>query len=144
MPEPPLSPQAQEILAKPNPAVLATVRPDGAPHTAATWFDWDGERILLNMDRNRRRLRYIEANPAASLTVLDDEDWLRQVTLLGPIALVDDDGLRDVDRLARRYISAAYPIRDRPRVSGWLRPTSWYLWDARGRGEDPLAIRPRR
>lgn len=143
MARPPLSPEAESILASPNPAVLATVRPDNTPHTAAVWFDWIEGRVLLNMDRDRRRNRYIEANPEASLTVLDEDNWLRQVTVSGPIELVADEDLADVDRLAQRYISAPYPIRDRARVSGWLRPSSWYLWDARGRGK-PLAIKPRR
>lgn len=142
MPKPPLSPAAEALLREASPAVLATVRPDGTPHTAATWFDWVDGRVLLSMDANRRRLRYIEANPAASMTVLDGENWLRQVTVSGPVELVADEGLADVDRLARRYIGAEYPIRDRPRVSGWLEPTRWYLWDARGRGE-PLARRPK-
>jgi PPOX class probable F420-dependent enzyme len=142
VPAPPLSAAAEELMAAASPAVLATVRPDGTPHSVATWFDWVGGRVLLNMDANRRRLRFIERNPAASLTVLDGENWLRQLTLTGPISLQPDPDLADVDCLARRYIGSEYPIRDRERVSGWLAPTSWFLWDARGRGE-PLARRPR-
>lgn len=142
MPLPPLSPSAVELMVAANPAVLATVRKDGSPHTVAVWFDWVDERVLLNMDANRKRLRNIEANPAVSLSILDGENWLRQLTLRGPATLEPDDGLVTVDRLARRYIGTDYPIRDRPRVTAWLRPEHWFLWDARGRGA-PLAIRPR-
>lgn len=143
MPAPPLSATAEELMLAPNPAVLATVRPDGTPHSAAVWFDWVDGRVLLNMDVNRRRLRFIEANPAASLTVLDGENWFRQLSVEGPITLEPDEGLVTVDRLAQRYIGAEYPIRDRERVTGWLDPTRWFLWDARGRGDEALARRPK-
>lgn len=142
MPELPLSEAAEQLLREPNPAVLATVRPDGTPHSAAVWFDWVEGRVLLNMDVNRRRLRFIEANPAASITVLDGENWFRQLSLEGRVMLEPDADLATVDRLARRYIGAEYPIRDRERVTAWLDPTRWFLWDARGRGEEPLARRP--
>jgi Pyridoxamine 5'-phosphate oxidase len=76
-----------ELLLPATPAVLATVRDDGSPHTVAVWFDWVEDRVLLNT----------------------------------------------VDRLAHRYIGHEYPIRDRPRVTAWLQPEHWFLWDARGR-----------
>jgi PPOX class probable F420-dependent enzyme len=129
-----------ELVLAANPAVLATVTGDGSPHTAAVWFDWVEDRVLLNMDVNRKRLRYVEANPSASITILDGENWLRQLTVRGPIALEPDEGLVTVDRLARRYIGAEYPIRDRPRVTAWLAPEHWFLWDARGRGEPPPSV----
>jgi PPOX class probable F420-dependent enzyme len=133
MPRPPLSTDAMELMLAANPAVLATVRDDGSPHTVAVWFDWVEDRVLLNMDVNRKRLRYVEANPAASITILDGENWLRQLTVRGPISLEPDEGLVTVDRLANRYMGREYPVRDRPRVTAWLQPEHWFLWDARGR-----------
>jgi PPOX class probable F420-dependent enzyme len=133
MPRPPLSTDAMELMLAANPAVLATVRDDGSPHTVAVWFDWVDDRVLLNMDVNRKRLRYVEANPAASITILDGENWLRQLTVRGPISLEPDEGLVTVDRLAHRYMGREYPARDRPRVTAWLQPERWFLWDARGR-----------
>src|ERR1700712_3966283 len=111
-----------ELLLPANPAVLATVREDGSPHTVAVWFDWVEERVLLNMDVNRKRLRYVEANPNASITIPDGENWLRALPAGGPISLEPDDGLVTVDRLAHRYIGGEYPVRDRPRVTAWLQP----------------------
>ena len=50
-------------------------RPDGSPHTAATWYEWEDGRVLLNMARHRRRLEYMRIEPrAVSLTVLSDGD----------------------------------------------------------------------
>ena len=105
-------PEIDELLRRPNPAVVATLRPDGSPHTVATWYLWDGERLLLNMDESRARLGFIRRDPRVSLTVLDAESWYRQVTLIGRVVeLVDDDELTDIDRLSRHY--GGEPFRDR-------------------------------
>ena len=39
MPPTPVPPEIEEFLKQPNPAVVATVRPDGSPHSVATWYD---------------------------------------------------------------------------------------------------------
>jgi PPOX class probable F420-dependent enzyme len=122
-------PEIDELMRRPNPAVVAPLRPDGSPHTVATWYLWDGERVLLNMDESRARLGFMRRDPRVSLTVLDAESWYRQVTLLGRVAeLVDDDDLADIDRLSRHY--GGEPFRDRVsrRVSAWVEVESWHLW----------------
>ena len=89
---------------KPNYAVIATIREDGSPYTAATWYDWDGERILVNMDASRVRLRHLRRDPRVSLTVLDGESWYRHLTVFGrAVEIVADPDLADIDRLAQRY-----------------------------------------
>ena len=72
MPKPPLPPEIEEFLAEPNPSVIATVAPDGSPHTAATWYLWEDGRVLVNMDEGRKRLAYLRRDPRVSLTALDE------------------------------------------------------------------------
>ena len=74
MPAVPVPDDASEFLARPNAAVVATVRPDGFPHSAATWYDWEDGRVFLNMDESRLRLRYMRKNPAVALTAIDLEN----------------------------------------------------------------------
>ena len=133
MPPLPLPPAIDAFLREPNPAVVASVRPDGSPHSVATWYDWDGERVLLNMDVSRKRLDFMRRDPRVSLTVLDLESWYRHVSLRGGIErIADDPELVDIDRLARRYYGREHGTRDRPRVSAWMRPTSWHAWPPDG------------
>lgn len=128
MPKPPLPPELDEFLAQPNPCVIATLREDGSPHTAATWYLWENGRVLVNMDEGRRRLRHLRRDPRVSLTVLGDE-WHRHVTLMGRVtALEDDPQLEQIDRLSQHYISAPYPQRDRGRVSAWIEVEAWHSW----------------
>ena len=116
------------MLAKPNPAIIGTVTPDGAPNTVATWYLWEDGRVLVNMDEGRRRLEYLRANPRVSLTVLDGVEWYRHITLHGRVTLVDDTDLVDIDRLSTHYMGNPYSQRDRGRVSGWIEIDSWHAW----------------
>ena len=104
MPEPPVPPDVDAFLRRPNPAVIATVRPDGSPHTVATWYDWDGARVLVNMEVMRLRLRFMRRDARVSLTALGEENWYSHVSLLGRVvSLEEDPNLVDIDRLAMRY-----------------------------------------
>jgi PPOX class probable F420-dependent enzyme len=133
MPKPPLPPHLVELLRAANPAVLATVRPDGQPVTVATWYliEDDG-RILVNMDEGRRRLDYLRQDPRVSLTVLSNESWGTHVTVQGRIdELVPDGDLADIDRVATHYTGMPYPVRHRGRVSGWIDIGFWHAWGIR-------------
>lgn len=129
MPRVPVPADVDEFLRRPNPAVVATLRPDGSPHTVPTWYDWDGERILLNMDESRLRLRFIRRDPRIALTVLGEDSWYGHVSLLGRVAeLADDRGLVDIDRLALRYTGRPFRTRDSARVTAWMEPERWHQW----------------
>jgi PPOX class probable F420-dependent enzyme len=129
VPQVPLPPELDEFLRLPNPAVVATIRPDGSPHTVATWYDWDGGRVLLNMDESRLRLRFMRRDPRVALTVLGRNSWYSHVSLLGRIVAIEDDPeLADIDRLARRYTGRPFRTRDARRVSAWLEPERWHAW----------------
>jgi PPOX class probable F420-dependent enzyme len=131
MPKPPLPDVVTQLLGRPNPAVIATLRPDGQPVTVATWYLMEDDgRVMVNMDANRRRLDYIRADPRVSVTVLDADDWSRHVSLQGRVAeLRDDTDLTGIDRLARRYTGHPFGARDVARVSAWLVIETWHAWD---------------
>jgi PPOX class probable F420-dependent enzyme len=136
MAAPPLPEHVRALLAKPNPAVIATVRPDGQPVTVATWYLFEEDRVLVNMDEGRKRLDYLREDPRVSLTALDEAGWYTQVSLQGRVVEVyDDEGLADIDRLARHYGRDRYGNRDRKRISAWIEIDAWHGWgSARPRG----------
>jgi PPOX class probable F420-dependent enzyme len=133
MPRAPVPAELSDFLARPNPAIVATLRPDGSPHTAPTWYDWDDGRALLNMDETRVRLAYLRRDARAALTVLDAESWYRHVSLIGRVVSIEDDvDLADIDRLAVRYTGNPFRRRDSRRVSAWLEPDRWHAWSDAG------------
>ena len=132
MPQPPFPDEVRALLTKPNPAVVTTLRSDGQPVSVATWYLLeDDDRVLLNMDHTRRRLRHLRADPRVSLTVLDEAGWYTHVSLLGSVVeMRADPDLADIDRLSRHYTDRAYPTRDSARVSAWMAVDRWHGWGA--------------
>ncbi len=130
MPKPPLPPEADGMLRKPNPAVIATLRKDGSPHTAATWYDWDGSRVLVNMDESRLRLGNIRHDPRVCMTVMDGSSWYRQLTVYGRVVeIFDDTDLAAIDRLSLRYTRQLFGNRNAKRVSAYIELDGWYGWE---------------
>jgi PPOX class probable F420-dependent enzyme len=129
MPKPPLPATLQDFLSQPNPSVIASVRPDGTPHSAATWYLWGDGRVLVNMADTRKRLDNMRADPRVSLTVMGQDDWYHQVTLKGRIAeIADDADLAGIDRLSTHYTGNPYARREQKRVNAWIEVESWYGW----------------
>lgn len=131
MPKTPVTAEVAEFLAKANPAVMSSNRPDGQPVSVATWYIWDDGRILINMQEDRKRLDYLREDPRVSLTVLDDDNWYTHVSLQGRITTwKDDTDLADIDRLCMHYGGTPYPNRERARISAWIDVDRWHGWGA--------------
>lgn len=131
MSKPPLPPQADSLLGRPNPCVMATLRSDGTPVSTPTWYVWEDGRVLINLDEGRVRLKHLRRDPRVTLTVLAEDDWYTHVTLIGRVVeLKADGGLADIDRLSRHYTGDPYPDRVRPRVSAWVEVERWHGWGA--------------
>jgi len=129
MPVPPVPPEVEEFLLRPNPAVIATLRPDGSPHAVATWYDWADGLALVNMDESRLRLRFMRGDPRVALTALGVDSWYSHVSLIGrAIRIEDDPDLVDIDRLAVRYTGKPFRRRNSRRVSAWIEPERWHAW----------------
>jgi PPOX class probable F420-dependent enzyme len=127
VPRAPLPPELVEFLKEPHAAVIATVRSDGAPYTAATWYDWDDGQLLVNMDFERLRLSHMRRDPRVAVTVLDIEDWYHAVTVLGRVVEIrDDEAFADIDRLSERYRGGPYWNRERKRITALIAPERWH------------------
>ncbi|MET9503341.1 PPOX class F420-dependent oxidoreductase [Streptomyces sp. NPDC006622] len=138
MSKPPLPPEAVDLLSRPNPCVMATLRADGTPVSTPTWYVWDDGRVLISLDEGRVRLKHLRRDPRVTLTVLDGESWYTHVTLIGRvIELRDDEGLADIDRISSHYTGDAYPDRVRPRVSAWIEVDRWHGWGAMKDSDQP-------
>ncbi len=123
-----------DLLRRPNPSVVATLRQDGTPVTAPTWYllETDGPRagtVLVNMDDTRVRLGHLRRDPRISISVLDADSWYTHVTMIGEVVeLRPDEGLVDIDRLSHHYLGHEYRDRESPRTSAWVRVDRWHGW----------------
>lgn len=109
MPTGPVPERLVAFLQGPQPAVLATLRADGAPVSVATWYLWQGDGFITSMDADGPRARNLRRDPRVSLTVLGD-DWYDHVSVRGRVVEMreDPDGA-DLDAISHHYRGVPYP-----------------------------------
>ena len=97
-----LSPSIRDHLAQRLFPVLATINPNGTPQQSVIWYELDGDKILMNTKRDRRKDKNLRRDPRASLCFVDG---YRYITLLGEVELEAGQGVAqaDIRRLATRY-----------------------------------------
>lgn len=134
MPKAPLPDAVADLVRQPNPAVVAVLMPSGNPMSVATWYllEEDGT-VLINMDAQRARLAWMQERPHISLTALKQGEWYTHVSVRGTVVRWEHDeqkALDDIDRLSLHYTGNPYKVRDRRRVSAWMRVDHWHGWGA--------------
>lgn len=88
-----------------NWGVIATIREDGSPQATPVWVDYDGEKVLVNSARGRTKVKNIERDPRATVTVLPAENQQAgYVMVSGPAEIVDEGALEHINMLAQKYL----------------------------------------
>jgi PPOX class probable F420-dependent enzyme len=88
-----------------NWGVIATVREDGSPQATPVWIDYDGENVLVNSARGRTKVKNIERDPRATVTVLPAENQQAGYVMVSGQATVREDGaLEHINMLAKKYL----------------------------------------
>jgi PPOX class probable F420-dependent enzyme len=98
-----LSESARKILDDPNPAVLATINPDGSPQTSVLWVARDGDDLLMSSAAGRRKERNLARDPRVSLCVYDRHDAEQYIEVRGVTAVSIDTGRQLAVSLAEKY-----------------------------------------
>jgi PPOX class probable F420-dependent enzyme len=88
-----------------NWGVIATIREDGSPQATPVWIDYDGENVLVNSAEGRTKVRNIERDPRATVTVLPAENQQGgYVMVSGPAKIVEEGALEHINKLAKKYL----------------------------------------
>jgi len=105
--------QYHDLFEKATFAHVTTMLPDGRPHTTPVWVDYDvdGDRLLVNTERHRRKARNVDRDPTVSVSMTDPDDPYRFLSATGEVEEVTTEVAREhIDELAGRYMSEAeYP-----------------------------------
>jgi PPOX class probable F420-dependent enzyme len=88
-----------------NWGVIATVREDGSPQATPVWIDYDGDSVLVNSAHGRTKVKNIERDPRATVTVLPAENQQAGYVMVSGTAELVDEGAREhIDKLAKKYL----------------------------------------
>ncbi len=111
---------------------LATINPDGSPHSTVMWADRRNDRILFNTAYGRIKPRNLAHDPRVSLSLADPQHPYSNVSIQGTVVetIEGPEALHDIDALATKYMGVeTYPFLQpgERRVTYLVEPTSvWY------------------
>ena len=109
----PLPDDVRELLDGTNYAHVATVLPDGAPHSVAVWIaTHDGRPYFFTQDRSRKA-RNLARDPRVAISVVDRRNPYRTAWLRGAVAetVTGEAALQLIDKLAIKYTGEPFPMR---------------------------------
>ena len=86
-------------------ANLATVNADGTPQVTPVWVDYDGDYVLVNSARGRRKDKNMERNRAVALSIQDPDNPYRYLEVRGSVAeITEQNADKHIDKMAKKYI----------------------------------------
>lgn len=102
------------LLQAPSRAHIATLMPDGAPHSAAVWIDLVGEHVAFQTSPNSRKGKNVAHDPRVAISLTDPDKPNDSAFLRGRVVKVvdGDEGYVLVDRLSTKYLGIPYPLRE--------------------------------
>jgi PPOX class probable F420-dependent enzyme len=107
----------------PSLAHLATVMPDGAPHTVPVWIGTEGDHIVFLTGPDSQKAHNLRRDPRVALSVAPVERPNEPVIIRGEVVewLEGDAAWEIIDRLAMKYIGQPYS-RELDRVVAIIEP----------------------
>jgi PPOX class probable F420-dependent enzyme len=101
------------LLDAPNYAHVATVLPDGGPHSVPMWVGLEGDRIAFLTDPASRKARNLEHDPRVAISVTDHDRPYAMAQVRGRVVerLEGDAGWAVIDRISHKYTGQPYPLR---------------------------------
>ena len=98
---------------------------DGYPHVTVVWVDADDTHVLINSAAGRVKDLAVQRDPRVSVSVHDQEDPLRFVSIRGVVEARETgpDAERLIDTLSRKYDGEPWePVEGQVRVTYRIRP----------------------
>jgi len=94
----------KDLIKQPIVSTLATLTPNGKPHTTAIWRYYDGSHILFITSRGLQKEKNIQANPYVSIMILDPQNPYRYLEIRGVVDQITEDGaMKQLDRMTQYY-----------------------------------------
>ena len=96
-----------------NFAHLATVMPDGSPHSVPVWVGLEDERIVFFTQPGSQKAQHIEGEPRVALSIVEHENPYRGGHVRGRVVArrEGEAALEVMDRMAVRYTGNPFPFR---------------------------------
>lgn len=118
-----LDPDVRRVLDGTPIAHVASVLPDGAPHSVPVWIGTHGDQVAILTGPNSRKARNLRRDPRIALSLTPADNPFQPVIVRGRVVewLEGDAAWEIVDRISAKYLGGPYP-RGEQRVVALIEP----------------------
>jgi PPOX class probable F420-dependent enzyme len=118
-----LDPDVRRVLDGTAIAHLATVLPDGAPHSVPIWIDTEGDRIVFVTGPGSRKAINLRRDPRVAISLTPPDNPFQPVAIRGRVVewIEGDAAWTIIDRISTKYTGGPYS-RDLERVVAVVEP----------------------
>jgi PPOX class probable F420-dependent enzyme len=118
-----LTPEMRTILDGTPIAHLATVLPDGAPHSIPLWIGTHNDHVAILTGPTSQKARNLHRDPRVAISLTAPDNPYQPVLIRGQVVewIDGDAGWEIVDQIAQKYIGGPYS-RDLDRAIALIRP----------------------
>jgi PPOX class probable F420-dependent enzyme len=118
-----LDPDVRRVLDGASIAHLATILPDGSPHTTPVYVGTHGDRVVLFTGPEKRKARNLRRDPRMALSIAPADNPFTPVVVRGRVVewIEGDQAWDIIDRLVTKYTDQPYP-RGEERVVALIEP----------------------
>ena|ERR1700716_2749608 len=108
-----LTSDLKKLIDHPNFAHLATLLPDGSPHSAPVWITREGDFLLICTEAHSLKGKNTERDPRVSLSIVDFRDPYTEAQIRGRVVeRRPDPQLKYYDLMSQKYVGKPWPYRD--------------------------------
>jgi PPOX class probable F420-dependent enzyme len=108
-----LTPEVRALLEGANYAHLATLMPDGSPHSVAVWTGIEDDHVVFFTQPQSQKARNLARDPRCAISLVDRDNGYRTGRVRGRVVATreGDAALEVIDRLAHKYTGEPFPMR---------------------------------
>jgi PPOX class probable F420-dependent enzyme len=114
-----LNPAVRNAVESTSIAHLATVLPDGSPHSIPLWVSTLDDKIIFLTGPNSQKAHNLRRDPRVALSLAPVDNPYEPIIIRGRVVdwITGDEGWQLVDQIAKKYTGQPYS-RDLDRVIG--------------------------
>ena len=92
---------------------VATLLPDGSPHTVPVWVAMEGDRVAFLTGPRSQKALNLGRDPRLAISITDREKPNRMAQVRGRVIerVEGDRAWRIIDRMSEKYLGTPYPLR---------------------------------
>ena len=108
----PLSPEAKQLIDRPNFTHLSTLMPDGSPNSTPVWVGREGERLVICTSDGSLKGRNTKRDPRVALSIIDFTNPYEEVQIRGHVGeRRPDPEMKTIDLISHKYTGKPFPFR---------------------------------